>query len=838
MGAQSVRGRVAARLTRTWQARPAGRVVHVVTVGPGQARFLDEALESVRRQTYRDSTELVVEWGAGTDHPTIASARSDGLRRARGRYGRLLEASDLLPWHSTALLVRALNGRGTAAGRSQRHGDWREQAFTPAPGTEPGLGDRIIDLARWQASGLDFIEDHGRFADATLAAIDESLGCTLVDAVTHEDRDRSLGLPFGHVRVWSDEADAWLAAVKSALGAPAPRPEWAAAVLDTRLPALLGDVERLTEKQWRRLEKIATALTELAGTEPPVRAESRVLAALTAADDRDAVTELVLSRWRDHDDLPTLTRSGEAHADLTAAALPAAATRLAERETPLVVRPLERRQGRLAALAFIRQVSTVDPVVTASFGGTPVPVTVVPDPRANRIAAEADHDHRQGWLEIDLGSTRPGRLRIDMTVAGISRSGEADVPAELGLDLPPDARGDDEIGPWAQRELQRWYAEPHPIEPDLAYFQAYTGQSATDSPLAIHRELRRLRPDLRTRWLVDSLDVPVPEGAEPVLIRSREWYRTLATARWLCLNIEPERWFRRRPGQVLVQTWHGNPGKTMGLSAWRQSGFTEGQIERTLDHGPRTWSLLVSPSPEMTGHYRSEFQYDGPVVDHGYPRDDALVVVPEGKREELRAALGLAPDQIAVLYAPTWRPELATNFRRARLGDGFDVVAAAQALGERYTLLLRGHRFHVDRAVAGARVLDVTDHPEINDLIIAADAAVLDYSSIRFDFALTGRPMVFCVPDLESYADSRGFLYDYRDSAPGPLARTTDAVVAALSDLDALDRDYAEARRIFHERFNAHQDGHAAERVVAAMLDLAAETPLDLAGEGPDHLPA
>jgi len=817
-----VRGRVAARLTRTWEARPSGRVTHVVTVGPGQQRFVDEALESIRRQTYRDSAELVITWGEGTAHPTIGAARAEGLRRAGGRFGRLLEASDVLPWHSTALLVRAMNGHGTAAGRSERAGDWRERAFAPAAGVDPGLGDRIIDLARWRASGLDFLEEHGRYADATLVALDERLGCSVVDAITHEDRDRALGLPFGHVRIWADEADSWLGAVKSALGGAGARPEWAAAVLDRRLPALLGDVERFSDKQWRRATKVSTGLLALAGDDATVRAESRVVAELATTGDRDALTRLVLDRWRDHDDLPTRIHGGEVQVDLPAAAgLSPEATRLSARETPLVVRPLQRDGHRLTALAFIRQATTADPVVTASFDGRAVPVSIDADPRANRLAAEADHDHRQGWLTIDLGTDRPGLLRVEMTVAGLTRTGAADVPASLTLELPADPRGDDEIGPWAQRALQRWYAEPHPIEPDLAYFQAYTGQAATDSPLAIHRELRRTRPDIRTRWLVDSLDVPVPEGAEPVLIRSREWYRTLATARWLCVNIEPERWFRRRPGQVLVQTWHGNPGKTMGLAAWRQSGFTDGQIEQTLDHGPRNWSLLVSPSPEMTEHYRREFRYDGPVVDHGYPRDDELVAITPDQRARARALLGLADDQTAVLYAPTWRPELATHYRRAAMSTGFDLAAAADALGDRFTLLVRGHRFHVDRDghSSGARVLDVTDHPEVNDLIVAADAAVLDYSSIRFDFALTGRPMVFCVPDLKTYADSRGFLYEFTDSAPGPLLRTTDEVVAALRDLDALDRDYADARAAFHARFHAFQDGRSASRVVTAMLD-------------------
>jgi CDP-glycerol glycerophosphotransferase (TagB/SpsB family) len=803
-------------------------VTHVITVGPGQVRFLEEIRESVRHQTYRHSDELVVAWGPDTAHPGIASARADGIRRARGRYARLVEASDVLPWHSTALLVRAIRGSsaGTAAGYSQRSGDWRERAFSPAPGVEPGLGDRIIDLSQWRASGLDFWEEHGRFADATMMAADARLGCHTIDAVTHEDRGRALGLPFGHVRVWSAEADSWLGAVSSALGAPEAHPAWAAAVLDHRLPVLLGDVERLTEKQWRAVGKLARSLIELAGEEAHVRAESRVVCWLAAQADREALTRLMLARWRDREDLPTQLCDGRPRAALPGAEqAPPEVSLLRESETPLVVRPVAREGTRLRVVAFIRQVSAAQlPAVTASFAGTPVRVQISADPRANRVAAEACHDHSCGWLELDLPVSDAGRLRVEMTVAGLTRSAEIDVPVEVPPVLAEDPRSDDEIGPWAQHALQRWYAQPHPGEPDLAYFQAYTGQSATDSPLAIHRELRRLRPDIRIRWLVDSPEVPVPEGAEPVLLRSREWYATLARARWLVTNIEPERWFRRRPGQVLVQTWHGNPGKTMGMSAWQQSGFTPGQIEKTLDHGPRTWSLLVSPSPEMTGHYRREFGYHGPVADHGYPRDDELVDVDETRRAKARAMLGLAPGQTAVLYAPTWRSELATNYRRASLGDGFDVAAAAQQLGEGYVFLLRGHRFHVDRERAGARVLDVTDHPEVNDLIIAADAAVLDYSSIRFDFALTGRPMIFHVPDLERYTARRGFLYDYADSAPGPHTRSTEEVVAALRDLEALRTRYAPARARFHARFNAWQDGHAAERVVMAMLAIAEES--------------
>jgi CDP-glycerol glycerophosphotransferase len=149
------------------------------------------------------------------------------------------------------------------------------------------------------------------------------------------------------------------------------------------------------------------------------------------------------------------------------------------------------------------------------------------------------------------------------------------------------------------------------------------------------------------------------------------------------------------------------------------------------------------------------------------------------------------------------------------MATGFDADQAARELGKDYVVLLRGHRFHRRRGETGARVLDVTAYPEINDLILAADAAILDYSSLRFDFALTGRPMVFLVPDLDRYTGGvRGFLFDFRESAPGPSTTSTSEVVAELRDLDALAARCRDEVRRFNETFNAEQDGHAAERTV------------------------
>jgi CDP-glycerol glycerophosphotransferase len=156
-----------------------------------------------------------------------------------------------------------------------------------------------------------------------------------------------------------------------------------------------------------------------------------------------------------------------------------------------------------------------------------------------------------------------------------------------------------------------------------------------------------------------------------------------------------------------------------------------------------------------------------------------------------------------------------------------DIEAARTALGDDYVFLLRGHRFHLrasGRTAEGGRAVDVTDYPEVNDLILAADVAVLDYSSLRFDFSLTGRPMVFLVPDLADYAGGvRGVHYHFAESAPAPLLDTTDEVVGALRDLDGLREEYADAYAAFQTRFNRCMDGTSTRRVVEAFFDRTGE---------------
>ena len=439
--------------------------------------------------------------------------------------------------------------------------------------------------------------------------------------------------------------------------------------------------------------------------------------------------------------------------------------------------------------------------------GTYRPVVTAPDAEEQTLFASADLADRFPELHEN------GAYRLRLV-----RSGNR---ASVKLHTP---WADDELGRYAQQVLRTHFAtDDLPLDESAVYLQSYTGHSATDSQLAIHEELRRTRPDLTLHWAVVNAATRVPEGGVPVLMHSRRWYELLGTAKYVVTNVDLERWFRRRPGQRVLQTFHGYPSKSMGIAMWKAKGFSERKVRDELRRTSGDWDLILTPAPAMDEHYRREYAYGGPILSHGYPRDDVFLGDrAEPVRRRTRELLGIRPDQTVVLYAPTWRDDLAARFGTSRLVQHLDLEQAAGDLGDDHVLLMRGHRYHPPESSSrsGPRVIDVTTYPEINDLLLASDVAVLDYSSIRFDFALTGRPMVFLVPDLQQYTSgARGFLYPFEDSAPGPLLENADQVVEALRDLDAVRRDHAAAYERFNATYNHRQDGRSAERVVRTFFD-------------------
>ncbi|HET6636138.1 MAG TPA: CDP-glycerol glycerophosphotransferase family protein, partial [Streptomyces sp.] len=116
---------------------------------------------------------------------------------------------------------------------------------------------------------------------------------------------------------------------------------------------------------------------------------------------------------------------------------------------------------------------------------------------------------------------------------------------------------------------------------------------------------------------------------------------------------------------------------------------------------------------------------------------------------------------------------------------------------------------------AAGRVLDVSDHDDVTELLTLADGLVTDYSSILFDYALLDRPVICYLPDHDAYlAEDRGTYLDLYDVAPGPVVSTQEELFAAVAGLKAAEVDHRDARQRFVASFGEYDTGQAARRVV------------------------
>ena len=385
-------------------------------------------------------------------------------------------------------------------------------------------------------------------------------------------------------------------------------------------------------------------------------------------------------------------------------------------------------------------------------------------------------------------------------------------------ELDPSARGRyhqrlllDEFYPAARRKPLR----------EAVLYDVFEGKSYSDSPRAVHQELVRRGSELEHLWVVRDDRMIPPAGASAVVYESPEWYEALARSRYIVGNTHLPSWIERREGQVIVQTWHGTPLKRIGFD-FDNDWFSDTAYLEALEREGKQWSLLVSPNSFSTPILKRAFHYEGEILASGYPRNDVLLADDREKHaEQVRRALGLPEGKKVVLYAPTWREDRVRHNGGHQLDLRIDLEQARAALGDDHVLLIRPHA-HVVEPVPGEGdgfVWDVGSYPDIQDLYLISDVLITDYSSVMFDYAITGRPILFFTYDLEHYRDAlRGFYFDFEATAPGPLLHTSGELVEALRDITPVVERYAPAYAAFREAFCDLDDGAASVRVVDRML--------------------
>jgi CDP-glycerol glycerophosphotransferase len=372
----------------------------------------------------------------------------------------------------------------------------------------------------------------------------------------------------------------------------------------------------------------------------------------------------------------------------------------------------------------------------------------------------------------------------------------------------------------ARTVYQRYYRmrRRRPLDPNLAVYSAYWNRGVSCNPAAIYYKARELAPQVRGVWVINKSDRDaVPPGVDHVLVNSRRYWDVLARARYLVNNGSFIGKVVKRPGQVYVQTHHGTPLKHMGMDLRARPAAGKGMsFGRLLDHADQ-WDYSLVSNQHSAEVFDRVYPSGYTTLPSGYPRNDVFYTSGPDDVRRARAALGLADGTTAILYAPTHR-----DYQRDFVVP-LDLERLARELGPGYTLLVRAHYFYgaspeLEALHAAGAVMDVSAHPRVEELCLASDALITDFSSLMFDYANLDRPIVIHAADWAAYSAARGVYFDLVSGrpgeTPGTVARGEAELAAAFRSGAWASPEAAALRAAFRARFCAYDDGLAAERVV------------------------
>ena len=356
-----------------------------------------------------------------------------------------------------------------------------------------------------------------------------------------------------------------------------------------------------------------------------------------------------------------------------------------------------------------------------------------------------------------------------------------------------------------------------PVNPKKVLFACFTGNCSCN-PKAIARELARRRPDVDIVWLMDEKSWRdtggKPDTGRAVRRWTREAYRELATAKVLVENTHmfvtkgnPP----KRPGQFYMNTWDGLLGIKRIDVDWNNADDFRSANVKALDAIPvnSTFEENVFASSPLG---------PAPRFMIGHPRNDVMFLQEKDKREirsKVISSLGIAEGVKFALFAPT--------FRDNALSDGaciYDFDAWKQSLAKRFggewAIAMRLHPMdaisHAEGLISLPKgVVDATSYGDIQELLVAADAGITDYSSWIYDYLLGGKPGFLFAPDKAEYDNLRGFYYPL-ESTPFPVVVTNDEMCEKIERFDA-DRFAKDAAAFLKEK-GCMEDGKSSSRAV------------------------
>lgn len=313
-------------------------------------------------------------------------------------------------------------------------------------------------------------------------------------------------------------------------------------------------------------------------------------------------------------------------------------------------------------------------------------------------------------------------------------------------------------------------------EETLVLIVSMMGKSYGDSPKVLF-EYMQSHPQYRNYRCVWAFEDPAkfPE-VESVKIDTWAYFKLSLRAKYWITNTNIERGLHyKKKNQVYLNTWHGIPLKTIGNDCPGRKDFDYRNVD----------ALVVSGAYEEKIFHTAFRAEERNYLRSGMPRNERLWHATEEEKRQMRERLGVPEGKKVILYAPTWR-ESTDGGKNYEIKPPIHFDLWKRELGDEYIVLFRAH--HQTTKVLGVVydefVRDASAYPDVNDLMIASDLLITDYSAIAFDYSILCRPILCYAYDYDSYLAERGVYFRIDEKYPNKSCRTEEELLERVKGID------------------------------------------------------
>lgn len=370
------------------------------------------------------------------------------------------------------------------------------------------------------------------------------------------------------------------------------------------------------------------------------------------------------------------------------------------------------------------------------------------------------------------------------------------------------------------------------VKKNVVLYEAFYGRGMLCNPYAIFKELldNPKYKNLKHIWVLDKLSEHKEEiekyskYSNVYFVESgkKPYLKALCTAKYLINNSTFLSYFVKKPEQIYINTWHGIPLKTLGYD----HPLAKISVSNTVRNFIQS-DYLISANSFLTEIYTRAYKldgiYKGKIIEEGYPRLDTVVkterkdVINLLKKENVK----VDENKKIVLYAPTWK---GRDFYNPDC-DINDYLELKQTIENKincdeYQVLIKVHQAVYDRIRD-----EISEYPFIvpatidaNVILSATDILISDYSSIYFDFLVTGKPVLFYIPDVENYKEYRGMYFGI-DELPGPYTDSVEQIADWINDIDSVFDSVKEKYQKIQKWCCDFEPGKIASKIVKIVFE-------------------